>query len=459
MPQTISGQEPQFAAFIAVDWANREHAWALQVAGSTQRETGTLPHTPEAIEEWALRWATRFGGRPVAVALEQSRGALLYALSKYPHLVLYPIHGSTSYAYRQAIFPSGCKDDPRDATVLLDLLTLHRDRLRALHPDTEPTRKLQLLVEKRRQLVEERVAQTNRITDQLKLYFPQVLEWFDDLAAPIVAAFLQRWPTLPQLQKESPETLRAFFHQHGSRSPQRIQARLEQIQQAQPPIRDRAVIEPGVFVVHTLLAVVAVLNRGIRQLDKAIEEVCATHPDYFIFSSFPAAGPALAPRLLAAFGSQRERYHSASQILSFSGIAPVIEASGRQCWVHFRWACPRFLRQTFHEYAGLSIQRCAWAKAFYQKQKAKGKTHHAAVRSLAFKWVRILFRCWQSKQPYHDELYVAARQRRAVPLAPPPETTAAIASHTPAPAPACAKRQDLTWKSIGDILKSLMAQA
>jgi transposase len=127
-----------------------------------------------------------------------------------------------------------------------------------------------------------------------------------------------------------------------------------------------------------------VLREGIRHFDKAISQTAESHPDYVIFASFPGAGPAMAPRLLAAFGSQRERYSSASQLQSFSGIAPVSESSGKQRWIHFRWSCPKFLRQTFHEYAALSIQFCHWAREFYDLQKTRGKTHHAAVRSLAF---------------------------------------------------------------------------
>jgi len=457
MSQPLSADEPDFAAFIAIDWADHEHAWALQVAGSRQRESGKLEHTPEAIEAWALQWATRFAGRPVAVALEQARGALLYALSKYQHLVLYPIHPSTSHNYRTAMFPSGSKDDPKDADLLLDLLTLHRDRLRVLKPDTEQTRKLQALVEKRRQLVQERTAQTNRITDQLKLYFPQVLSWFDELHAPLVAAFLERWPTLPQLQKEHPEEVRKFFYQHHARSQSRIEERLRQIPPAQAPIHDAAVIEPGVLLVQALLAMVAALSQGIRSLERAIEQVATTHPDYFIFSSFPAAGPTLAPRLIAAFGSRRERYRSANEMQSFSGIAPVETASGSQHWVHFRWACPKFLRQTFHEYAAVSIPCCAWARAFYQQQRAKGSDHQAAVRSLAFKWIRILFRCWQSRQPYQEDLYLAARERRAVPLSRRPASSP-VAPALASP-PVRGKTQDMVLKQVGDVLKSLMAEA
>lgn len=463
MPPPLLAEEPDFAAFIAIDWADRQHVWVLQVAGGTQREMGRLEHTPEDIEAWAVQCATRFSGRPVAVALEQAHGSLIYALSQYSHLVLYPIHPTTSHNYRKAVYPCGSKDDGRDAHALLDLLTAHRDRLRRIDPDTEQTRHLQALVQKRRQLVDQRTAQTNRITDQLKLYFPQVLQWFDDLASPMLAAFLQRWPTLPQLQAEHPEQVRTFLYQHGSRSAARIQQRLEEIPVAKPLMTDAAVIEPGVLVVRTLLAVVAALSAGIRELEQAIHQIATSHPDYFIFSSFPASGAVMAPRLVAAFGSQRERYTHANQMQSFSGIAPVRQASGQQCTILFRWACPKFLRQTFHEYAGLSIQHCAWARAFYDQQKQHKKSHHAAVRALAFKWIRIMFRCWQSRQPYQESLFLAARQGRAIPLARRP-------GHTPRQrsSPCRAKQAftapteetvDFGLRKAGDILKSLMEEA
>lgn len=424
MSQPIITGKEEFAAFIAIDWADREHAWTMQVAGSNSRERGKLEHTPEAIEAWAMLWAVRFAGRPVAVALEQARGPLIYALSKYQHLVLFPIHPSTSNAYRKAIFPSGTKDDPKDADLLLDLLTHHRDRLRVRRPDTELTRKLQLLVEKRRQLVDERTAQTNRITDLLKIYYPQVLRWFDELDAPIFMAFLQRWPTLQDVQKQSPAALRQFFYDHQSRSESRIKERLAEMQQAKTAIDDRAVIDASSLMVQALLLMVSALNSGIAKLNEAIEQEFPRHPDSFIFSSFPSAGAVMAPRLLAAFGSQRDHYSKVEQILSFSGIAPVISSSGSQRWVHFRWACPKFLRQTFHEYAALSIHHCAWAKEFYNQQKARGKGRHAALRALAFKWIRILFRCWQERTPYDENIYLRAKQtRQAAPAIPLPQST------------------------------------
>ena len=140
--------EPAFAAFVAIDWADRKHVWALQPNDSAVREQGEIKHTPEAVESWVTILSSRFGGRPIAVAVEQSRGALVFMLSKYEHLHLYPIHPRAAARFRAALYPSGAKDDPVDADLLLDLLVHHRRRLRRLSPDTEQTRLVQHLVKR-----------------------------------------------------------------------------------------------------------------------------------------------------------------------------------------------------------------------------------------------------------------------------------------------------------------------
>jgi hypothetical protein len=172
----------------------------VQAEGSTQVEQGEMAHTPEAIQEWALELRRRFPTGRLAVALEQSRGPLVFALSKYEYLVLYPIHSSSAANYRKIFRPSGAKSDAPDAAMLLDMLVKHRDQLRPLHPDTVETRTLQLLVEDRRQLVNERTRISNRLVADLKSYYPQVLQWFEKPYAPVTLDFLARWPALPELQ-------------------------------------------------------------------------------------------------------------------------------------------------------------------------------------------------------------------------------------------------------------------
>jgi len=109
-------------------------------------------------------------------------------------------------------------------------------------------------------------------------------------------------------------------------------------------------------------------------------------------------------------------YASAEEVQKYSGIAPVTERSGKKQWVHFRWACPKFLRQSFHEWAGHSIAQSVWARAHYQQQRQRGKHHHAVVRALAFKWIRIVFRCWQDRVAYDETRYLRTLATRGSPL-------------------------------------------
>ena len=224
-----SASEPEWAAFAAIDWADQKHFCRLLVAGSQQPEQAELENTPEAVEAWAAALEQRFGGRPIAVCLEQTRGGLVYMLAKYPYLVLFPVHPTMAARYREAFCPSGAKDDPGDTASLLDLLLRHRERLKALQPDTMETRLLHFLVERRRQVVDEKTRQNNRLIDCLKLYFPQILHWFDDVTSPLVGALLQRWPSLQELQRSHPGTLRKFFHQHNCRAEKRIEERITAI--------------------------------------------------------------------------------------------------------------------------------------------------------------------------------------------------------------------------------------
>jgi len=408
--------ELEFVGFVGIDWADQKHVWCLQAAGSTQRECGELEQKPETVEAWVGALCRRFGGGPIAVAVEQVQGALVCMLRKYECLHLVPVPSTMSAAMRKALYPSGAKDDWGDADLLRDLLVQHRDRLRHLQPDNEETRRVQNRVEERRKLVDEKTAQINRLIGYLKIYFPQMLQWFERLDRKLVCDFLERWPSLEELKKVPPAELRKFFRQRQGRHHELTEDRIQGMAQAMPALQDRAVIEAKQAVVQVIAQLLRSLLEGIAKLDRKIEEAAGAHPDFFIFESLPGAGAALAPRLLAALGSQRDRYDSADEVQKHSGIAPVTETSGKKKWVHFRWACAKFLRQSFHEWAGHTIGYSVWARAYYPQQRERGNDHHAAVRALAFKWIRIVFRCWKDRVAYDENKYLTALARRGSPL-------------------------------------------
>lgn len=232
------------------------------------------------------------------------------------------------------------------------------------------------------------------------------------------AEFLKRWPDLASLQTQSAEKLRKFFYKHNSRSEKAIARRLEAIRSAQPLTRDAAIIEPARAFIKVLANALEALNQGIADFDKTIQAAMDQHPEAALFRSFPGVGPALAPRILAAFGTRRERFQSAQEVAQFYGIAPVVIQSGRSKVTRMRSRCPKFGRQTFHENAGCAAKSEPWAKAYYQSHRARGEDkHHEACRALAFKLIRIYFACWKNKTPYRSEHYEQALAKNASPLA------------------------------------------
>jgi len=221
-----------------------------------------------------------------------------------------------------------------------------------------------------------------------------------------------RWPTLDALQQALPAQIRKLYRDHGRPRSEPLERRLEQIRQAQPLTQDPTAVLSGSMMVRALVEQIRPLLAAIEEFDRQIAALFRKHPDRHLFECLPGAGEVLSPRLLMAFGADRDRFQTAPQVQQLSGIAPVTEQSGKQRWVHWRWACPKFLRQTFHEFADHSRKWCGWAKALYQRLKRSGKGNHTALRILAFKWIRILFDCWKTRTGYDEQIYLKSMQKR-----------------------------------------------
>ena len=173
--------EETIAAYIGLDWADAEHEVTMLVVETGEVESRKLKQESEALADWVQSLRERFSGRKVAIAIEQRKGALIYALMCYDFLILYPVNPKTLARFREAFNTSGAKSDPSDSGLLLDLIRLHRDKLRPWVPEDADTRLLQMLVQERRALVDEGTRLTNRLKDTLKQYFPQALEWAGEL--------------------------------------------------------------------------------------------------------------------------------------------------------------------------------------------------------------------------------------------------------------------------------------
>ena len=403
--------------WVGADWADQKHCLGTCLPDGSDSKLHWVDQKPQKLDDFFLDLRKKHPTGRIGVVLEQSRGALIYALLKYPFLRLYPVNPRCLADFRGAMIASGAKGDPSDADLLCELGCKHGERLRELEIQDEATRQLVLLNEHRRGIVDEQTALSNQLGAALKCYYPLILELFeDDIVAAIALDFMERWPNLAAAQKAKPAVLQSFFHKHNSRSEEKIQERIKAIGEAKPLTEDAAVLSCMQLLVETLIVRLRAVQSSIAVYDEQIKEVFAGHAKAEVFASFPGAGPVLGPRLAAAFGTSLTNFPDPYSILCLSGVGPVQIQSGKTKVVNWRWARPKFLHQTFVEYARTSVLFCPWAREFFKSRTEKGWGKFRIYRALAFKWIRILWRCWTDNVQYDELKYLAGLQKRGIQL-------------------------------------------
>ena len=268
-----------FAVIVGIDWADRKHDFCLKLEESGKIERGCFQQKSESIHSWVCGLEKRFPGKKIAIALEQARGGLIFALMKYESLVLYPIHPKTLSNYREAWAPSRAKDDPTDAALLMELIIKHPERFKAWGPEPLETRLLQRLTEQRVKLVNDLKRVGNRLTALLKEYFPQVLEVFPVVYRNVVADFILTWSTLEQVQKATEHELFTFFRSHSSGTSTTIQKRVAFLKTAFPLISDKAIIDSNALMAKALAEQLKTINAAIDTFEHQIKDFSSDKSD------------------------------------------------------------------------------------------------------------------------------------------------------------------------------------
>lgn len=412
-PNNNPPSSPKPLTFIGIDWADQLHAFHV-VDTHKNHSPGTFIQNPAVIEERIVTWRKQFPDTTLAVAIEQSKGALVTALLKYDDVVIYPINPAALASYRKSFRHGGGKNDPTDAMLLAQYLQHYHHQLRPLREDSSITRELAALAVDRRRLVDQRVDLANQLQALLKQYFPAILELKPaKVYADFMLRILLKYPTLTHIQKASTKSLTACFKGTSSR---RIPDRIQLLRNAIPLSEDDVLLRTSSQKMTTLCRLIEVLNDAVDACDKRIKELVQQHNDYNIVAALPGASSVTQCRIIAALGDDRSRFKTATELQASAGIAPLTTQSGKQRTVTCRWACNKFLKQTFHEFAGQSITESKWAEAYYRQQIQRGKKPQAARRSLAFKWIRIIHRCWQARTPYNEQHYIERLKQTQSPL-------------------------------------------
>jgi transposase len=399
--------------WASVDWGNERHAVCVLDEHGKEVDAFETPHTAEGLAEMAAR-LHRCG--PIGgVAVETTRSLMVQKLLEAGWMV-YPINPKLSHAWREGWKVTAPKSDRTDAWVLAEGLRQHRARLRPLQPDDPRTRELRMLCGDECRLIAHRTALVNQLQATLREYYPQALDWFEDWAKPTSWDFVLAFSTAEALARAGRKKLYGFLKSHCIGLHPIWQERVEGRSKGPAWPSDPATVEAKGFLAVALAKELRTLQASLDLYRERIEKLYGDQPDSSLFNSLPAAGPKIGPRLLTHFGADRARFDSAEALEQLSGAVPVTDQSGRSKRVHMRRQCQKEFRTTLHLWSFLTLERSVWARAFYDRCRRAGQSHALALRNLARKWLRILYRMWQERRPYDEGRYLAALIRRRSPL-------------------------------------------
>lgn len=398
--------------FCGIDWANDHHDAVSIDEHGQQVGSMRVAHTPEGLshlDAYLEQVAGPAGKEQIACIIETTHGLLIAHLLEQGWAV-YPVNPRTVERRRA---PSGAKTDTIDAYLLAKTGRADFADLRRLNPDSEQIQELKTLTRDQDSLVQMQTRLVNQLIACLKAYYPVALELFSKLHQPSTLKFLRAYPTLPAARSASVEELTALLKQArypGAESAaQQIAARLQQ-----PALQaDAVTTRTKARLMVALLDQLEPLLKQIADYDKEIERLFLMHADSELFQSLPRAGQRLAPRLLAELGDDRSRYESAASLQALAGTSPVLFQSGTYQKAHRRLGCIKPWRNALQQFAWQSTHQETWARDYYQRKRAEGKSHTVALRALANVWARILYAIWQKKEPYHTATFEQARQAHA----------------------------------------------
>jgi transposase len=394
--------ESPFANFGALDWAKHYHyAVIVDHAGQIVAEF-SFSHTLEGWQQWRQQVA-RFA--PLAVAIETSQGTVVDQLLQTHDCTIYPLNPKAARAYRNRKAPSGTKSDHLDAWSFADALRLDGSHWKPLSKQDCLLEQLRLLCRDEIRLIEERTALVNQLIAALHEYYPTALRAFEDWTLPAAWAFVEAFATPQLLADAGKRRWEKFLHTHKLARPETYQKRLELFAKATEFRSSDALTLAKSRLAVTRVRQLKVLQTQLEDYRQQIEKLFAQHPDHDLFGSLPGAGPKIAPRLLSELGEDRQRFQSPQALQCYAGTAPVSYQSGPVHRVRLRTQCNLVLRFSIHLWADRSRHSCPWANTYYQALRKRGRSHACALRCLGQRWLKILWKMWQTRTCYDANLH------------------------------------------------------
>jgi len=396
--------------YIGVDWGDVEHAVWVEDDTGAKVLSRSLAHAAEAFADWG-RWLDerRAEGIELWAAIERPEGRVVDFLLDHG-VVVFPLNPKALDRARDRFRMSGAKSDPFDARVAASFLRTDQGHLQPLRPSSAAAQELKGLTRDYARQVRQQTRLLNQLTITLKEYYPRALEVCADLKSHWARAFLRAYPT--------PAAVAALTERRWQRwaRAQRLSAERAGelwgvVQRPQVPVPEH-VVRVKSRLLGALLTQLEVTREVVEAYRQAIEDFFAGLPAAKWAASLPGGrSGTTVPTLWAELGDAPGRWQSVQHLQGHAGAVPVTEQSGKARVVKFRFACNTHLRYAVHHLAFLSLRTSEWARAYYERCRRRGHSHHHALRALGAKWLKILFAMWTRQVPYDEEHHLASIAR------------------------------------------------
>jgi transposase len=401
---------PTLTHYGAIDWGRGKNDLCIVDRDGKIVWEQSIDNSPDVWAELRARLATMKApdgsAAVVGFAIETCCGPAVERLLE-ANLAVFPMNPKAAERFRDRKSPAGGKTDRFDAFCFADALRTDGHGWRPLRPQDPLTHELRLLSRDEVTLIGQRTALVNQIQAALHEYYPTAIAAFDDWTKGGAWEFILAFPTPHHLASAGKRKWENFLHAHKLYRPETAAKRIELFNIA----RKHASPNTAVTAAKSLLAITCAkqlitLETQLNAYRARINELFASHPDHDLFGSLPGAGEKIGPRLLAEIGADREVFDDPEALQCYAGAAPVTRQSGRSRFVVIRRACNLHLRATLHLWADLSRIKSPWAQAYYQKKRGQGMQHAAALRCLAMRWLKILWKMWTEGSTYDGDRHL-----------------------------------------------------
>ena len=385
-----------------IDWSESHHDVALidehgTVVARTRIDTGAIGF------HILLALIAEHGGSvdDTPIALETDKNLLVVALAKAGFTV-YPINPRAVARYRERYGQAGGKSDPGDAAVLAHILRTDRHLHRPLPAVSEEGRAVKALARQHQEAIWALHQTVSRLRSVLLEFYPQALQAFPNLKHKAALTVLAAAPTPAAGQRLTRGRVVALLRRSGrGNHPVLVEQILTDLHTpalGQPP----RVEEAYGHTVRGLVAIVIAMGQAVDDLETELAREFDQHPKAAILRSVPGLGPVLAARVLGEIGDDPARFDNPQGLRAYAGTAPVTIASGRLRYVKARKVRNKRFGDACHWWAYTMVTKSAGARAHYDRRRAAGDHHNAALRNLANKLLGRLWWCLVNNQPWDE---------------------------------------------------------